>query len=310
MEKRNTGGYDDYKNSGWYNRDSLDALNRQLEQYPTDYDALKQQAEAEYAPTYAMQRDALDARLAEQTLAAQNQQAALSRTYERQRQAMNARYDQSAARLNNVLTARGLGRSSLVATQGAYLEGQRGAALNDIDRAEADDIAAINSRIALLADETARSRQTMAATYAQQLDNRINQLRSANQTAAVSLQLQIAALQQQGYEAYHNWLMKERAQALDEAEFRQKYGLDEGGRQSSGSGGSGKGKSAAASAKKTTASTSLGKGAVTGLRTALSSLAGAVKSAITGAAKTSSRIGAAAASGAAGSLLARLKKKT
>ena len=29
MEKRNTGGYDDYKNSGWYNRDSLDALNRQ-----------------------------------------------------------------------------------------------------------------------------------------------------------------------------------------------------------------------------------------------------------------------------------------
>ena len=194
MEKRNTGGYDDYKNSGWYNRDSLDALNRQLEQYPTDYDALRQQAEAEYAPTYAMQRDALDARLAEQTLAAQNQQAALSRTYERQRQAMNARYDQSAARLNNVLTARGLGRSSLVATQGAYLEGQRGAALNDIDRAEADEIAAINSRIALLADETARSRQTMAAAYAQQLDNRINQLRSANQTDAVGLQLQIAAL--------------------------------------------------------------------------------------------------------------------
>ena len=226
MEKRNTGGYDDYKNSGWYNRDSLDALNRQLEQYPTDYDALRQQAEAEYAPTYAMQRDALDARLAEQTLAAQNQQAALSRTYERQRQAMNARYDQSAARLNNVLTARGLGRSSLVATQGAYLEGQRGAALNDIDRAEADDIAAINSRIALLADETARSRQTMAATYAQQLDNRINQLRSANQTAAVSLQLQIAALQQQGYEAYQNWLLMDRAQTLDEEEFAQRYGLN------------------------------------------------------------------------------------
>ncbi|MBO4299293.1 MAG: hypothetical protein J5602_06185 [Clostridia bacterium] len=226
MENSRTGSFQDYESSGWYNRDALKALNRQLEDYPTDYNALKRQAEAEYAPTYALERDALDARLAEQTLAAQNQQAALGRTYERQRQQTNARYDRSAAELNNALTARGLGRSSLAATQGAYLEGQRGMALNDIDRAEADEIAAINSRIALLADETARSRQTMASNYAQQLENRINQLRSGNQTASVSLQLQIAALQQQGYEAYQNWLLMDRAQTLDEDEFRQRYGLN------------------------------------------------------------------------------------
>ena len=310
MESNEAARRGDYRASGWYNGPVMDALNKRLEGYSTDYDTLRKQAEAEYSPTYRAEMDALNERLNSQTLSAHSQRQALGQTYERQRRQANQAYDHSAAALNNALNARGLGRSSLVATQGAYLEGQRNQALGDINRAEADDIAAINSRIAQLTEETARSRQSLAANYAQQLENRINQLRSSNQTAAVSLQLQIAALQQQGYEAYQNWLMKERAQALDEAEFRQKYGLDEGGRQSSGSGGSGKGKSAAASAKKTTASTSLGKGAVTGLRTALSSLAGAVKSAITGAAKTSGRIGAAAASGAAGSLLARLKKKT
>ncbi len=250
MENRTTGGYEDYKNSDWYNREAIDALNRQLAGYDTDYDALKRQAEAEYAAAYAQEQDALDARLAQQTAAARNQQAALSRTYDRQRRQINALYDQSAARLNNALTARGLGRSSLVATQGAYLEGQRGLAIGDINHAEADDIAAINSRIAQLTDEAARSRQTMAAAYAQQLENRIGQLRSSNQSAAVSLQLQIAALQQQGYEAYQDWLLRERAQSLDEAEYRQRYGLNE---EKNASGGA---SSAVPAAARTSAATS------------------------------------------------------
>ena len=76
MEERKTGGSGDYRNSGWYNRETIDALNRQLANYDTDYGALKRQAEAEYAPTYALEQDALDARLAQQTTEAQNQQAA------------------------------------------------------------------------------------------------------------------------------------------------------------------------------------------------------------------------------------------
>ncbi len=226
MDNEKIISFEDYRRSGGYDADSIDALNRQLGEYTTDYDALKHQAEVEYAPTYRAQQDALDDRLSEQTRAAQAERRALTDQYERQRRQTDARYDQSAAALNNTLNARGLGRSSLTATQGAYLEGQRGQALADINRAESDEINAINSRIAQYTEEAARNRQSLAESYAQQLENRINTLRDANRNAAASLRLQIAALQQQGYEAYRDWLMKERAQQLDEAEFQQKYGLN------------------------------------------------------------------------------------
>ncbi|MBR3505296.1 MAG: hypothetical protein IKO07_13785 [Clostridia bacterium] len=289
-----------YRASDFYNAEVMDALNKRLEGYSTDYATLRRQAEAEYSPTYQAEVDALNERLKGQTLSAQNERQALDRAYERQRRQANETYDRGAASLNNALTARGLGRSSLVATQGAYLEGQRGQALADISRAEADDIAAINSRIAQLTEETARSRQSLAANYAQQLDNRINQLRSSNQSAAVSLQLQIAALQQQGYQAYQDWLLKERAQALSEAAFREQYGLNEDGsrRASSSSGASGKAKSTpTAAAKKTGSATTLSgliKSAVSGIQSALSKAAGAAKSARsqTSGSKTSGSSGA------------------
>ena len=261
MEDSRTKHDEAYRQSGWYNGEAIDALNRRLEGYTTDYDTLKARAEAEYAPTYGAERDALSARLASQTAAAAGERAAVNRSYDRMRRLTGERYDQSEAALNNTLNARGLGRSSLTATKGAYLEGERGRALGDLDRAEADDIAAINSRIARLTEETARSQQTLASNYAQQLDRRIEQLRSSNQDAAVSLQLQIAALQQQGYEAWQNWqqkeraeareaemarqnlALKERAQALDEEEFRQKYGRH------SGAGGGASQKTASGSSK-------------------------------------------------------------
>ena len=279
MENEKTTRYDDYKNSDWYDSAAIESLNRQLANYTTDYETLKKQAEAEYAPAYTQEMDALKTRLAQQTLAAENQKQAVNRDYERQRRATDARYDQSAAALNNTLNARGLGRSSLTATQGAYLEGQRNQALNDIDRAETDDIAAINSRIAQLTEESARSRQTMAANYAQQLEKRINDLRNSNQSASVGLQLQIAALQQQGYEAYQNWLLKERAQTLDENEFQQKYELNE----AKSGGSSRRSASQAKSAKQKTDETqeikknplaNLINSAANGIRTAVSGISG------------------------------------
>ena len=277
MEINDSAARDGYRASNFYNAEVMDALNKRLEGYSTDYATLKKQAESEYSPTYRAEVDALNERLNSQTLSAQNERQALDRTYERQRRQANAAYDRSARVLSDALNARGLGRSSLAATQGAYLEGQRGQALADIGRAEADDIAAINSRIAQLTEEAARSRQSLAASYAQQLDNRINQLRSSNQNAAVSLQLQIAALQQQGYQAYQDWLLKERAQALSEAAFREQYGLNpDGTRRASSSGGSGKAKTAA-SAKKTASAastlSSLIRSAVSGIQSAFSAAA-------------------------------------
>ena len=317
MEMNEADRRDDYRASNFYNAQVMDALNRRLGDYSTDYATLRKQAEAEYSPTYQAEVDALNARLGSQTLSAQNERQALGRTYERQRRQANEAYDRSAVALNNALNARGLGRSSLTATQGAYLEGQRGQALADIGRAEADDIAAINSRIAQLTEEAARSRQTLAASYAQQLDNRINQLRSSNQSAAVSLQLQIAALQQQGYQAYQDWLLKERAQALNEAEFREKYGLNEDGtRRSSSSGSSGKAKTTAKTAstkaaQKTTSLSDLLKSVAGGIQSTLSRLTSsqAKKTATAQPAAAVKRGTAAGSSSALSAAVSRLKTK-
>ena len=121
--------------------------------------------------------------------------------------------------LNNALTKRGLGRSSLVSTQGTYLENQRNQALGDIDRDETNAINAINEKIALLTDQAAQSEKTLSGNYARQIEARINELRTQNQTAATNLQLQIAALQMQGYQAYQEWLLAQRSQELAEEEF-------------------------------------------------------------------------------------------
>jgi len=81
----------------------------------------------------------------------------------------------------------------------------------------------------------------MADNYARQLQNRVNELRDANRSASISLQLQIAALQQQGYEAYQDWLLANRRQEVEEKEFEAEYGdlVNVGGGSASSSGGSG-----------------------------------------------------------------------
>jgi hypothetical protein len=169
----------------------------------------------------------------QQKLGYENQISGMGAQYDRQRRNTNQAYDESAADLNNALTKRGLGRSSLVSAQGAYLENQRNQALGDIDRDEAAAINAINEKIALLTDQAARSERTLAGNYARQLEARVDELKRQNRSAAVDLQLQIAALQQQGYEAYQKWLMDNRKQQLDEQEFDIRYG----GKKSTSSGG-------------------------------------------------------------------------
>ena len=228
-----------YRQSDWYDAESIDGLRRRLDALTQSDDALRAQAEAEYRPAYEAQKNALRDTLERETASAQTERGALASAYDKRRRLANESYDRSAAALNNTLNARGLGRSSLTGTQNAYLERERGRALDDIGAEESENVNAINRRIAQLAENAARDERTLEGSYADKLSSRISALKSANQTAAISLQLQIAALQQQGYEAYRDSLLKERAQQLDEDEFRQKYGLNDesaqSGRTSSGS---------------------------------------------------------------------------
>ncbi len=216
-----------YRQSDWYDAESVDGLRRRLDALSAGDEALRAQAEAEQRPAYETQKNALRDALERETASAQTERDALASTYDRRRRLANESYDRSAAALNNALNARGLGRSSLTSTQNAYIERERNRALDDIGAEEAASVNAINRRIAQLTESAARDERTLDGNYASQLNSRVNALKSANQTAAISLQLQIAALQQQGYEAYREHLLRERAQQLDEDEFRQKYGLND-----------------------------------------------------------------------------------
>lgn len=244
----------DYKQSDWYDAESLDGLKRRLDALSGDDDTLRSQAEAEYRPEYETQKNALRDTLERETASAQSERDALAQAYDKRRRLTNESYDRSAASLNNTLNARGLGRSSLTGTENAYLERERNRALDDIGAEEATSVNAINKRIAQLTENAARDEQTLASNYSDKLTSRVEALKSANQTAAISLQLQIAALQQQGYEAYRNALIKERAQQLNEDEFREKYGLNDTGTAKSAASSGGKTVTAKTSAQSTTSS--------------------------------------------------------
>lgn len=215
---------EEFRQTPYYQGLGIESLEKELEGYRQDDSQLMDQAEAEYRPAYESEVEAAQQQLQKELQGYKTQLAGTGAEYDRQRSRTDRAYQESAVDLNNALTKRGLGRSSLVSTQGAYLQNQRNQALAEIDRAEGDAINAINERIALLTEQAAQNERTMAGNYARQLQNRVNELRDANKSASISLQLQIAALQQQGYEAYQDWLLANRKQEVEEKEFEAEYG--------------------------------------------------------------------------------------
>lgn len=238
---------EEFKKTPYYQGLGIEGLEAQLEGYRQDEQAMKEQAEAQYRPAYENELEAARQELEKEVQGYRAQLEGNGAAYDRQRRNVNQAYEQSAAEMNNQLTKRGLGRSSLVSAQGAYLQNQLGQALAEIDRTQSEAIQAINEKIALLTEQAAQSERTMAENYARQLENRVGEMREKNREASISLQLQIAALQQQGYEAYQDWLLKNRQQEMAEREFEAEYGdrLNGGGAVSSSSSSSSKKQTAA-----------------------------------------------------------------
>ena len=172
--------FDKYKSSGYYGATNIVTLQEQLAQYAVDDESLRKQAQAQYQPTYDSTR-----------LSYQNQLGELTAGQDAQIRQINQSYDKSLGTLNSSLLKRGLGRSSLVGTMGVALENQRAQAIGDKTTEYLAQQNSINSQI-----------QQLDASYAQQIEARINELREANKTAATQLQLQIAELQYNGYLAY------------------------------------------------------------------------------------------------------------
>lgn len=172
--------YGKYLESGYYKSTNIPTLQEQLSQYAVDDASLRSQAEALYKPTYDATK-----------LSYEGQKGELLAGQEAQLRQINSSYDKGINTLNNSLTKRGLGRSSLVSTQGVAMENQRAQAIGDKTSEYLAQQRSIDSQI-----------QQLGASYAQQIEARIQELRTQNQTAATQLQLQIAELQHNGYLAY------------------------------------------------------------------------------------------------------------
>ena len=297
---------EEFRQTPYYQGLGIEALKEQLSDFEQDEEHLMDQAEAQYRPAYEREREAAQQALEKELQGYRAQLSGNGAEYDRQRRNINRAYEESAAELNNQLTKRGLGRSSLVSTQGAYLQNQRGQALAEIDRSEGDAIQAINERIALLTEQAAQKERTMADDYARQLETRVNDLKEKNRNASISLQLQIAALQQQGYEAYQEWLLNNRRQEMAEKEFEAEYGevLNEGASSgSSSSSGGGSSKKAAAAAKKEAEKspgkmTSAASSAVSALTDGLKKLIGGLNKGVQAAAQKQTPVKGAAGSAA------------
>jgi hypothetical protein len=197
--------WDNYLNSGYYNGSGVAALQGQLGSYTTDQAALRQQATAQYQGTYDAQTLALRQELESILGGYSNQLSGLDQAYEMQRRATNSQYDQSGSQAQVALTKRGLGRSSVVGTTAAAIEGARNQALNDLANKETDAISDIQNNIALAKKQSADSLNGLASGFASQVEARANELYNTNLAAQTNINVQIAALQQAGWNAYMSW---------------------------------------------------------------------------------------------------------
>lgn len=216
---------EEYKASPYYQNLNIQQLQEQAAGYATDDATLRGQAESLYKPTYDAELESIKQGLATQNQAYDAQKASLQQNYDKQRRLTNESYDESAVDLNNILTKRGLGRSSLVSTQNTYLENKRQQALSDIGSSESAAYADIDAKKSLAAQQAAQSKKRLSTDYATQIEARISELRQQNQSALTSLQLQIATLQQQGYQAYQAWLAQQKQVEITQQNADREYEL-------------------------------------------------------------------------------------
>ena len=78
-----------YRQSDWYDAESINSLRRQLDALSQSDDALRSQAEAEYRPAYETQKNALRDTLKRETASAQAERDALAAAYDKRRRLTN-----------------------------------------------------------------------------------------------------------------------------------------------------------------------------------------------------------------------------
>lgn len=174
-----------FKKTGFYKTANIPALQEQLAKYDVSDDQLRKEATAAYEPAYNMQQTAYQSQLAE-----------LSTSRDRDVQKINLQYDKSLNGIMNGLNRRNLGRSSLVSTRGVENENARMGAVGELSYNYLKQENQINANI-----------QQSQAEYAQNVENKQQELKREYQSQYIALQSQIAQLQSGAYNAYATYLL-------------------------------------------------------------------------------------------------------
>lgn len=211
--------YDAYLQSGEYQSLGINELQENLSNYQKTDAELRAESEAQYKPTYDAQKLSYNQEMESTVLGYENQLRELNSTKDYDIDAITAKYNQSINDMYSTLTKRGLGRSSLVSTQGSYLQNAMGKEVSQKLKEYSASAASINANIALARKQAADSIQLLDANYATQIENRITELRNSNQTNYTNLMLQIAQLQQSGYQAYIDNINTQKQMELSQREL-------------------------------------------------------------------------------------------
>lgn len=220
-----------------FQQPDLSALQELLSQYTTDYDTLYQQAQNELSGQLESGRLNLQQQWETQQQNYKNQLNNLFSTLDRQQRTLNEQYNQSANSLNNALTARGLGRSSLVSTQGVALERARNTAINDLLNEYNTQANSIQESMTLAGNQVAAQIAQLENSYLKDLQARVDELRQQNLTAQTNLQLQISQMQMQGYQMYLDYILQQASLQEEQRQFNESMAFER--EQASGSGGGG-----------------------------------------------------------------------
>ena len=175
-----------YNKSGFSAASNIGALQEQLaNHYQRTNEQLKADAQAAYDVEYSGNK-----------LNYENQLKQLDTYRNADIKKINANYDKQGNAIQQGLTSRGMGRSSLVSTRGVANENARNAAVADKSLEYLEQQNQINANL-----------QQLDSQYAQNVENKFVELRDKQMTDYIQLMAQIAQLQQSGYANFANFTL-------------------------------------------------------------------------------------------------------
>lgn len=178
-----------YNKTGFAASSGVTELKGQLPNFPTGDAAVRQQAEAQYADTYAAEQDSLKTQLSA-LITAQNNDSEL----------LNKQYEKSITTMMAQLEKRGLNVGGLPQAQTDALERFRNEVMTRRQKVYDVQRAGVQANL-----------DTLRGNYELNVTRRMNDIRNRNLESVNSLLTTIAQLQSGSYQAYIDYLLSKRS---------------------------------------------------------------------------------------------------